>query len=207
MTGAGYVSGTPTGRRDLPVHRECRGLEWHHGEREHADCGQQAHPGRGHVHHRPAVLRRGRLHHGCGVFGNQTGGVSPFIYKITAGVIPAGMGLSGFSLTKAFPSPAKDWVFTVTITDAVGATAKTTAKFHVFPHIAFTAPVTATCNGYWISGCTMQPQLQYILGTPNLTQPTVKVTLMSGPALPTGSSFTARSGMVSGSIPGQELSE
>ena len=139
----------------------------------------------------------------CGVFGNQSGGVAPFTYKVVAGVLPAGMSLSGFSVTKAFPSPAKDWIFTVMVTDAIGATAKTTAKFHVFPHIAFSGQLTASCNGYWISGCTMSPQLQYTLGTPNLAQPKVKTTLVSGPALPGGSTFTARSGIVTGLIPQQ----
>jgi len=140
----------------------------------------------------------------CAVFGHLSGGVAPFTYKLVAGALPTGMGLSGFSLTKAFPSVTKDWIFTVMATDAIGATAKTTAKFHVFPHIAFTGQLTADCSGgaTWSSGCTMQPQLQYTLGTPGLSLPGVKVTQVSGPALPTDVRFTARSGTVTGVFPG-----
>ena len=144
----------------------------------------------------------------CGVFGHASGGVAPFTYKVVAGVLPTGMGLNGFSLTKAFPSPAKDWIFSVRVTDAVGATAQTTAKFHVFPHIAFSGLLAADCSGggTWGSGCTMQPKLPYTLGTPGLAVPPVKVTLVSGSALPPNVKFTARSGFVTGVFPGQSCS-
>ncbi|HEX9363184.1 MAG TPA: putative Ig domain-containing protein [Candidatus Dormibacteraeota bacterium] len=122
----------------------------------------------------------------CGVFGFQSGGIAPFKYKVTSGALPTGMALSGFSLTKAFPAPAsqagKDWVFTVRVTDAIGATAETTAKFHVFPHIAFTAPATATCDGSWSNGCTFPKPLAYTLGTPGLAQ--AQFTVVSGLKLP-----------------------
>jgi hypothetical protein len=123
----------------------------------------------------------------CGVFGFQSGGIAPFKYKVTSGTLPTGMALSGFSLTKAFPAPAsqagKDWVFTVRVTDAIGATAETTAKFHVFPHIAFTPPLTGTCTGTWSGGCPLTQPLAYTLGTPGLAQAAAKV--VSGlPSLP-----------------------
>ena len=93
----------------------------------------------------------------CGVFGFLSGGIAPYKYKVTSGATPTGMGLSGFALTKAFPAPAaltgKDWVFTVRVTDAIGATAETTAKFHVFPHIAFTGTLTASCIGTSPGSC------------------------------------------------------
>jgi hypothetical protein len=115
----------------------------------------------------------------CGVFGFLSGGIPPYKYKVTSGALPTGMGLSGFSLTKAFPAaPAagKDWVFTVRVTDAIGAWAETTAKFHVFPHIAFTPPIPVpTCTGKWGTGCTLTQSLGYILGTPGLGQATAKV--------------------------------
>ena len=143
----------------------------------------------------------------CGAFGSQSGGIGPYSYKVIAGALPTAMGLNGFSLTKAFPSPAKDWIFTVMVTDGIGATAKTTAKFHVFPHIAFTGPLTANCTGgTWGSGCTMQPQLPYTLGTPGLAVPPVKVTPVSGSPLPPDVKFTARSGLVTGVFPGQSCS-
>jgi Putative Ig domain len=123
----------------------------------------------------------------CGVFGFQSGGIGPFKYKVTSGALPTGMALNGFSITNAFPAPAsqagKDWVFTVRVTDAIGATAETTAKFHVFPHIAFTGALSAVCTGTWSNGCTFPQPLAYRLGTPGLAQATVKV--VSGlPSLP-----------------------
>ena len=136
----------------------------------------------------------------CGVFGHASGGVAPLTYKVVAGALPTGMGLNGLSLTNAFPSPAKDWIFSVRVTDAIGATAQISAKFRVFPHIAFTGPLIATCSA-GTTACTMQPQLAYTLGTPGLALPPVKVTLVSGPALPGGYSFTASKGLVSGSVP------
>src|SRR5256886_5857530 len=141
----------------------------------------------------------------CGVFGHASGGVAPFTYKVVAGALPTGMGLNGFSLTKAFPSPAKDWSFSLRVTDAIGATAQTTAKFHVFRHIAFTGALAANCSGggTWGTGCTMQPALPYTLGTPGLALPPVKFSVISGPPLPKDVKFTAQNGTVTGIFPGQ----
>jgi hypothetical protein len=130
----------------------------------------------------------------CAVFGFQTGGIAPYRYRVVSGVLPTGMGLSGFTLTKAFPAPGtqagKDWQFTVRVTDAIGATAETTARFHVFPHIRFTGALTATCSGTRASGCNLSVPLPYALGTPGLDPVTVKV--IAGPAL----HFTALGGSV-----------
>jgi hypothetical protein len=145
----------------------------------------------------------------CGLFGFLSGGFGPFTYKVTKGSIPTGMALSGFSLTKAFPAPAtaggKDWVFTVRVTDAIGAFAETTAKFHVYPHVAFTGALTATCgNGTaetWQTGCIFKQPLTYVLGTPGLGAPKVQVSLVTGPTLPAGLTFTAKNGTVSAIAP------
>jgi Putative Ig domain len=113
----------------------------------------------------------------CGVFGVLSGGVSPIRYRVTSGAMPTGMGLGAFALTKAFPAPSspsgKDWLFTVTATDAVGATARTTASFHVFPHITVVPPVATSCK--FAGPCTFQ--LAYTLGTPNFQTPTAKATV------------------------------
>ena len=130
----------------------------------------------------------------CHQFGFLSGGIGPFKYTVTKGTLPTGMGLSGFTLTKAFPAPAsqagKDWVFTVRVTDAIGAYAETTAKFHVYPHIAFVPALgaKATCSSVTGGACTTT--LSYTLGTPGLSAPKVNVQ----PALPTGSTATANNG-------------
>jgi large repetitive protein len=142
----------------------------------------------------------------CGEFGFLSGGIAPFKYKVTKGSLPTGMALSGFKLTKAFPAPAtqagKDWVFTVRVTDGIGAWAETTTKFHVYPHIAFTPPLgaKATCKipptG---GGCTAT--LAYTLGTPNLTNPKVDVQVQSGPTLPAGYTAKADNGTLTFTVP------
>jgi len=118
----------------------------------------------------------------CGVFGVQSGGVSPIKYRVTSGTAPTGMGIGAFALTKAFPAPrssaGQDWSFTVTATDAIGATAKTTASFHVFPHVALAAPAALQCS--LLTGpCTFQST--YTLGTPNLPSVTARATV-TGPS-------------------------
>ena len=127
----------------------------------------------------------------CGVFGVESGGVSPIKYRVTSGAAPTGMGIGAFALTKAFPAPpsaaGKDWVFTVTATDAIGATAKTTASFHVFPHIAITASTTTSCT------LPCSSQVTYTLGTPNL--PSVQgQTTVTGPAPKPGATASGAGG-------------
>ena len=112
----------------------------------------------------------------CGGFGNQSGGMPPYSYRVVGGAIPSGMGLNGLALAGTFPAPptgaTTDWLFTVRVTDGLGATAQTTAKFHVFPHIAFTQ-TSAQCTQVGTS-CTAT--LTYTLGTPNLQRPAVSIT-------------------------------
>jgi len=139
----------------------------------------------------------------CGEFGFLSGGIGPFKYKVTKGSLPTGMALNGFRLTKAFPAPAtqtgKDWVFTVRVTDAIGATAETTAKFHVYPHIAWVPALGAKAPCVRApTGGTCIATLQYTLGTPNLTNPKFDVQ----PALPAGYTATADGGKFTITGPG-----
>ena len=140
----------------------------------------------------------------CGEFGFLSGGIGPFKFKVTKGSLPTGMALSGFKLTKAFPAPAtqagKDWVFTVRVTDAIGAFAETTAKFHVYPHIAWIPALgaKATCvRNPTGGGCTAT--LKYTLGTPGLANPKVNVQVTSGSLSYTA---TADSGTVTLAVAG-----
>ena len=111
----------------------------------------------------------------CGGFGNQSGGLPPYSYRVVGGAVPRGMGLNGLALAGAFPAPpagaTADWLFTVTVTDELGATAQTTAKFHVFPHIAFSgSPTPATCD---LTTAACHFTVNYTLGTPGLPSPAV----------------------------------
>jgi len=72
----------------------------------------------------------------CGGFGTQTGGVGPFQYG-ASGVLPTGTGLNGLSLSGVFsqPSGRAPFSFSVTVTDALGATGGVKAAFVVFQHL------------------------------------------------------------------------
>ena len=118
----------------------------------------------------------------CGGFANQSGGTPPYSYRLAGGAIPTGMALSGLALVRAFPAPpaggTTDWVFTVRVSDGLGATVLTTAKFHVFPHIAFTSgPTPTTCTLPAAAPCSIT--LTYVLGTPLLTSPPGKPTIVA----------------------------
>jgi len=147
----------------------------------------------------PCMVEAGCLT-ACGVFGNQSGGAGPYTYKVISGAIPSGMGLNGFSLTRAFPAPATgataDWLFSVVVVDGIGATAQTTARFHVFPHIAFTQSNAACTGAQARAGCSTS--LTYTLGTPGLLTPQLKST--PNP-LPKGWSAVASKGTVTLTVP------
>ena len=125
----------------------------------------------------------------CGGFGNQSGGMPPYTYRVVGGGIPSGMGLSGLALAGTFPAPptgsTTDWLFTVRVTDGLGASAQTTAKFHVFPHITFTSALSPAT-------CTLSPPAvpckftaTYTLGTPGLPSPANKLSVTNlGAAAP-----------------------
>jgi hypothetical protein len=72
----------------------------------------------------------------CGGFGSQTGGTAPYRYA-PAGSLPLGTTLSGLSLAGQFTTVGR-WSFSVTITDALGATTGLKANFSVYAHIALT---------------------------------------------------------------------
>ena len=141
----------------------------------------------------------------CGLFGNQSGGIAPYTYRVVAGAIPTGMAINGFSLIRAFPAvpvgATKDWLFTVRVTDGIGATAQATALFHVFPHIAFTQASAPCVLSPTVPRC--QPTLTYALGTPGLATPPVSLTVKPGlnaPAFTTAPTASASSGTVTVSV-------
>jgi hypothetical protein len=141
----------------------------------------------------------------CGTFGTQTGGVGPFTYQAT-GNIPGGMKISGLSLAGSFPNLAQFWQFTVTVTDALGATGSLSPIFYVYPHISLASGV---CSGNYNTGCSVQ--LKISGGTPN-GRPSVKLVAVgqnpnqgcwqpSATAPPSGYTLTAGGGYVTGNIP------
>jgi hypothetical protein len=141
----------------------------------------------------------------CGKFGTLAGGVAPYAYQLTSGQIPTGMGRSGLSLTGTFPAPGtrtgtKTWLFTYTVTDALGVSTQVPANFYVFAHITFSVSSFSCDGNISINGCSATAG--YTGGTPGLATPTLKVSVYPGyPAVPPGSTFTARSGTVYVNVP------
>jgi hypothetical protein len=111
----------------------------------------------------------------CGGFGQQSGGVAPFNYQ-SSGNIPGGMKVSGLSLAGSFPNIAQFWQFTVTVTDALGATASVTPTFYVYRHLTITGGSGQVC-GASPSSCKLS--LQYAGGNPN-GKITVKIVGVGG---------------------------
>jgi hypothetical protein len=109
----------------------------------------------------------------CGNFGSASGGLAPYQYVITSGAVPPGMGLSGLTLTGAFPPPGPIGGFqlSVQVTDQFGATGTVDANWYVFQHISISA--TSFVCGFSASSCVIQ--IPYSGGTPN-SGPTVTPT-------------------------------
>ncbi len=105
----------------------------------------------------------------CGTFGSMSGGVAPFKFTST-GNIPPGETLNQLSLAGTFPSVAKFWQFTVTVTDAFGVAATITPTFNVFAHISLSG--SALCQGSYVTACSVR--IPYTGGTPS-GQPGVSI--------------------------------
>jgi hypothetical protein len=103
----------------------------------------------------------------CGKFGSQTGGLAPYRYKVSVGVVPSGMAVSGLALAGAFPlAPGCGdcrplWQFSVTVTDALGASDAVNAIFFVYPHIQISPPsetcTSTSCDVFYFGGNSPTP--------------------------------------------------
>jgi hypothetical protein len=74
------------------------------------------------------------------------GGTPPYSWGITAGSLPAGLGLSSGGSLTGTPTAASHPGFTVTVQDSVGASASANSSINVFAHLAVTAPCVSQCN-------------------------------------------------------------
>ena len=80
----------------------------------------------------------------CGSFGQQAGGVGPFVYTQTQGQLPSGTSLNALSLTGTFTGLTGYLQFTVQVTDSLGATANLSPKFWMYSHISLTGGTIPT---------------------------------------------------------------
>lgn len=144
----------------------------------------------------------------CGAYASIGGGVVPYQYNLAGGALPPGTSLNGPSLAGTFTtvSAVAPFSFSVTVTDAFGATGKVASNFSVFTHITFTV-TSATCTSTIAPLTCTTSQLRYAGGTPGGT-PTVKVTKVSSATgqLPPGFSAYAKGGTVIVTVPTQKTS-
>jgi hypothetical protein len=91
----------------------------------------------------------------CGVFGEVSGGISPYSYALTSGQLPSGTSLSGLTLNGNFVGSSGFLKFSVQVTDSIGATATVTPTFWLYDHISL-ASDTATCYPMIFTPCSLQ---------------------------------------------------
>ena len=134
------------------------------------------------------------------VTSGAAGGVKPYKWSISSGALPPGLTLSSGGATTGKPTAAGTYSFVIRVDDSAGAAAGVSRSIFVFRQIAWTLS-SATCTNTNPSPVCTTPTLKYTGGASST--PKVSVTPTPGnPALPPGSTFTAKSGVVTFYIPG-----
>jgi hypothetical protein len=131
------------------------------------------------------------------VTAGASGGVKPYKWSISSGALPPGLALSSGGSTTGKPTTAGTFSFVIRVDDSAGSAAGVSRSIFVFRRIYFTT-TSAKCSGTYATGC--KTTLSYTGGASSAT-PKLKVTLNAGdPPLPTGSTVTAKSGVVTVNI-------
>jgi hypothetical protein len=126
------------------------------------------------------------------------GGVKPYKWSISGGVLPPGVALSSGGKATGKPTANGSFSFVVRVDDSAGSAAGAPGSILVFRQIAFTS-LRGTCSGTYLTGCTTQ--LKYTGGASSAPKVIVTQDLALWPPLPPGSTFTAKAGFVNVSIP------
>jgi hypothetical protein len=140
----------------------------------------------------------------CGAFGQQSGGVGPYSYALTAGQLPAGTSLSGLSLIGTFVGLTGYLQFTVQITDSLGASASVAPTFWMHEHISL---ANGVCSGNYVTGCSVRIPYSGGRGTPSVQvvnvgqNPNQGCWTRTATQPPAGSSATISGGYVVVSVP------
>jgi len=134
------------------------------------------------------------------VTAGAAGGVKPYKWSISAGALPPGLAVSSGGSTTGKPTVAGTYGFVIRVDDAAGGAAGVSRSIFVFRQIAFTA-TSSICSAQGFTPFFCTTKIKYTGGASSV--PRVNVTQSSQfPPLPTGSTFTAKSGVVTVTIPG-----
>jgi hypothetical protein len=130
-----------------------------------------------------------------------SGGVKPYKWSISSGSLPPGVTVSSGGSTTGKPTTAGTYSFVIRVDDSAGAAAGVSRSIFVFRQIAWTTP-RATCSVFGNPVSCTAPSLKYTGGASSAIPKITVVPNPGNPALPAGSTFVAKSGLVTFNIPG-----
>ena len=133
------------------------------------------------------------------VTAGAAGGVKPYKWSISSGALPAGLALSkAGGSTTGKPTAPGTFSFVIRVDDSAGGAAGVPRSIFVFRQIAFTHDQRGKCSDIGNAGL-YDPQLKYTGGASNATPKDQSSRRRAGdPALPPGSTITAKAGVVTG---------
>jgi len=128
------------------------------------------------------------------------GGVKPYKWSISAGALPPGLAVSSGGGTTGKPTAAGTYGFVIRVDDSAGGAAGVSRTIFVFRKIVWTT-TSASCTNTNPSPVCTTPPLKYTGGASNAPKVSIAPSL-GYPALPPGSTFIVKSGVVTFNIPG-----
>jgi hypothetical protein len=122
-------------------------------------------------------------------FGYVNGGLPPYSFSVTAGMLPPGTVLSGMALDGPFNGPGGTYNFEVTVTDGIGGRVTLNPTFRVAARLWIDG--SFTCTGDYNTGCSVRLPYSGGVGTPG-----VSASEYASPNLPPGFSAVVSGGAV-----------
>ena len=98
-------------------------------------------------------------------FGYVNGGLPPYSFSVTAGMLPPGTVLSGMALDGPFNGTGGTYNFEVTVTDGLGGKATLNPTFRVAARLWIDG--SFTCTGDYNTGCSVRLPYTGGIGTPS----------------------------------------
>src|SRR5713226_6329985 len=122
-------------------------------------------------------------------FGYVNGGLPPYSFSVTAGMLPPGTVLSGMALDGSFDGTGGTYNFEVTVTDGIGGRVTLNPTFRVAARLWING--SFTCEGDYNTGCSVRLPYSGGVGTPGAS-----ASEYASPNLPPGFSVVVSGGAV-----------